>query len=143
MVLYFIRPPNTKVILPFFNRKFLKSVIIKLIELNVYHYEIQFFIYTKGKTQRLKMAIRDKVNQLQSQHQLQSPLQNHVMQITQVTIVQPGETMAPVTQSATHKHADLMERIARKNHQMVIYHHHRKDMINKANDLTKNHCLNI
>ena len=89
------------------------------------------------------MAIRDKVNQLQSQHQLQSPLQNHVMQITQVTIVLPGETMARVTQSATHKHADLMERIARKNHQMVIYHHHRKDMINKANDLTKNHCLNI
>ena len=89
------------------------------------------------------MAIRDKVNRPQSQPQLQNPLQNHVMQITQVTIVQPGETMAPVTQSATHKHADLMERIARKNHQMVIYHHHRKDMINNKNELTKNHGVNI
>ena len=83
------------------------------------------------------MAIRDKVNHLQSQHQLQSPLQNLVTQITPVTIVQPGETMAPVTQSATHKHADLMERIARKNHQMVICHHHRRDMINNKTELTK------
>ena len=83
------------------------------------------------------MAIRDRVNQLQSQHQLQNPLQNHATQITQVTIVQPGETMAPVTQSATHKHVDLMERIARKNHQMVIYHHHRRDMINNKTELTK------
>ena len=88
-------------------------------------------MYTIVKdNQTLKMAIRDRVNQLQSQHQLQSPLQNLVTQITPVTIVQPGEMMAPVTQSATHKHADLMERIARKNHQMVIYHHHRRDMIN-------------
>ena len=87
--------------------------------------------------QTLKMATRDRANQLQSQHQLQNPLRNHATQIIQVTIVQPGETMAPVTQSATHKHADLMERIARRNHQMVIYHHHRRDMINNKTELTK------
>ena len=83
------------------------------------------------------MAIRDKVSQLQSQHQLQNPLQNHVMKTIQVTIVQPGEMMEPVTPSATHRHADLMERIARKNHQMVIYHHHRRDMINDKKGIDK------
>ena len=84
--------------------------------------------------QTLKMAIRDRVNQLQSQHQLQSQLQNLVTQITQAIIVQPGETMVPVTQSATHRHVDLTERIVRKNHQMVIYHHHRRDMINNKKE---------
>ena len=93
-------------------------------------------MYTIVKdNQTLKMAIRDRVNQLQSQHRLQNQLRNHVMQTTQAIIAQLGETMAHVTQSATHKHADLMERIARRNHQMVIYHHHRKDMINEATKL--------
>ena len=93
--------------------------------------------------QTLKTAIRDRVNQLQSQHRLQNQLRNHVMQTTQAIIAQLGETMAHVTQSATHKHVDLMERIARKNHQMVICHHHRRDMINNKNKMTKNHSLDV